>query len=256
MKVKVLSSSSGWALPRIGCGCRICTSTDERDKRLRSSVLINDSILIDPGPDIYHQLLRFEVSEISAVVITHSHPDHILGLHDLIPKKCRAVKNAHVYGSEETLREVKRLFPNTGYKVEAIKEYKSFEVCGVEFTAVPVVHSKSAPTVGYVIREGDRVMCYFSDFRSFKKEDDRKYFERVDCLFLDGSILKKPFPAWTNRWGHISITEGIRLAAECGVKKTFFTHIGHRTMPHKELERFLRKEGKFYPAFDGLEIKL
>lgn len=256
MKIKVLGSSSGWALPRIGCSCKICSSTNEKDKRSRSSILINESVLIDAGPDVYHQFLRFKISKVDSIVLTHSHPDHIFGLYDLIPKKVKTMKSVPIYGSEKTWAALNRLFPNTEYKKEIFEDYKPFEVGGLRFTPVPVVHSKSTPTVGFFIENGSSVMCYFSDFRSFIKEEDKKYFEEVDCLFLDGSVLNKPFPVWTSKWGHISIVDGIKLATECRVKKVIFTHIGHRTMPHNDLKEFLRKKGEVCPAFDGMELQL
>ncbi|MEM3594230.1 MAG: MBL fold metallo-hydrolase, partial [Candidatus Jordarchaeaceae archaeon] len=142
------------------------------------------------------------------------------------------------------------------YRKEIFKEYKPFRISELEFTPVPVVHSNSTPTVGFLIKEGGSVICYFPDFRSFVKEEDKKYFEEVDCLFLDGSMLNKPFPLWTNKWGHISIVDGIKLAAECKVRKVIFTHIGHKTMPHNELKEFLKGNGNICPAFDGMELQV
>ena len=255
MWIKVLGSSSGWAFPRLGCGCQLCSSTNEKDKRLRSSILINDSILIDAGPDIYHQLLRFDVCDINSILITHGHPDHIFGLLDLNPRKCKTLKNAPIFGSEKTWIALDSLFPNSGYRREIFEDYKSFELDGLKITPVPVVHAKNVHTVGFVIEDENGVLCYFSDFLSFKKEDDKKYF-CVDCLLLDGSTLKNPFSAWTKKWGHISIVGGIKLANECRTKKTIFTHIGHRTLPHDDLNEFLRKKGEFYAAYDGMELVL
>jgi phosphoribosyl 1,2-cyclic phosphate phosphodiesterase len=255
MKIKVLGSSSGWALPRLGCSCKICSSINEKDKRMRSAIIINDSILVDAGPDIYHQLIRFNISKITAILLTHSHPDHILGLHDLIPKKFRAMRGVPVYGLEETWIALKKIFPNAGYKKEFFESYKSFDLGGLKFTPVPVVHSKNASTVGFVIKE-QKVLGYFPDFRSLVREDDKKFFEELDCLFLDGSTLKHPLPVGTSRWGHISIMDGMRFATSCKVKKTVFTHIGHRTLPHDDLCEFIRNKGEFHVAFDGMEIIL
>ncbi|MGQ9720752.1 MAG: MBL fold metallo-hydrolase [Candidatus Jordarchaeum sp.] len=255
MKIKVLGSSSGWAFPRLVCDCRLCSSTNERDKRLRSSIFINDSILIDAGPDIYHQLLQFKICNIKSILLTHSHPDHIFGLHDLNPKKCKIMKNVPIYGSEHTWKVLDRIFPNSRYRKETFKDYKSFELHGLKITPVPVVHSENIHTVGFVINDQNIILGYFPDFLSFKKEEDMKYFE-VDCLFLDGSTLKKPFYTGSNKWGHINIMEGIILAKKCGAKKTIFTHLGHRTPPYDDLSKLLRKKGEIYAAFDGMEIEL
>ncbi len=255
MKIKVLGSSSGWAIPRLGCSCRICCSTNEKDKRLRSTVLINDSILIDAGPDIYHQLLRFKISKINSIILTHSHPDHIFGLHDLTPKKCKTMKKVPIYGSEKTWAVLDKIFPNAGFRKEIFRDYHPFELNNLKILPVPVIHADNIHTVGFFIEEGQSVLGYFPDFLGFMKEDDKKYFE-VDCLILDGSTLKKPFPAGTNKWGHISILEGIRLATECRAKKTVFTHIGHRTPPYDDLSELLRKKGEFYAAFDGMNLEI
>lgn len=255
MKINVLGSSASWALPRLGCDCQICSSKNEKDKRLRSAIIINDSILIDAGPDIYHQLLRFKRCNINSVLITHSHPDHILGLRDLNPKKCKTMKNTRIYASEKTWTVLNTLFPRVGHRKKVFENYKSFKLDELKITPVPVVHAKNVHTVGFVIEDEKSIIGYFPDFLSFKREEDKKYFE-TDCLILDGSTLKNPPSLWAKKWGHTSIMQGIKLATDCRAEKIFFTHIGHRTLPHKDLNEFLRKKGEFYAAFDGMEIEL
>lgn len=92
MKIKFLGTSAGWPLPRLGCKCEICISKDPKDTRTRTQVLINGKVLLDAGPDTYRHLLKEDISKLQAILISHEHPDHILGLWDL----------PHIYGRKET----------------------------------------------------------------------------------------------------------------------------------------------------------
>jgi phosphoribosyl 1,2-cyclic phosphate phosphodiesterase len=266
MKIKFLGTSAGWPLPRLGCRCKVCQSADPKDKRLRSSILIDDKILIDAGFDIYHQFLRYGISKIEAILITHGHPDHITGLWDI--GNLKNSKNIKLFCTNETFKNITRLLKETGieFDIKIIKEKERFNFENYEIQSFPVVHSKSFPEVGFKItptspppqRRGGlrRGLVYIPDVRILLKET-RKIIDDTDVLIVDGSFLKNPFPIWTTTWGHWSILEAIENIKDIkNVKQVYFTHIGHLVGKHSEINAFLKKNysSKYQLAYDGLEI--
>lgn len=252
MRIKILGSSSGWPIPRIGCQCEQCTSTDEKDKRWRSSMLVDD-VLIDAGPDAYHQFMKYGVSKIKALVVTHAHLDHTAGIWDVNPTKLREVKTAPLYSLEKTWKFVKRVFPEARFDEKIIKPEDKFEIDGLKFECFPVVHSLMEPAVGLRI---DGKVVYIPDVRMIEKKFE-KYLEGVELAILDGSCLEYAFPAWTKSWGHWSMKEACELCKKLKVKRVVFTHIGHRTATHAQLNETLKK---YYShaeaAYDGMEIEI
>lgn len=251
MTIKFLGTSAGWPLPRLGCKCEICTSTDPRDKRTRPAILINKNLLIDAGPDIYWQLKDLELSNLSALIITHAHFDHILGFWDL----------SHVYNREkpftlittqEVLNGIKRwynypLAPR--FTPQIIAPLEVVEVEQLKITLFPVEHNR-IPCFAVKLK-GERLLIYAPDLRHLPKIH-QKLCRDVHLLILGGSSLAKHGQAK----GHESIEEGIELAKVLKAKKVYFTHIGHITGKHEELERFVRTRGgkNFDIAYDGLEV--
>ncbi|MHA1606308.1 MAG: MBL fold metallo-hydrolase [Candidatus Freyarchaeota archaeon] len=256
MRVRVLGTSSGWPYPRIGCRCPICSSRDPRDKRLRPSILV-EGVLVDAGPDIYHQFMRFNVEEVEAIVLTHAHPDHVLGLNDLTPRKVASMGKATLYASEETWNVVcsSRILSNLGFKWMLFPS-SSFEVGSLTFTPIRVVHAEGVETFAFKIEDGSSSLLYAPDFLEIPP-GGREVCMGVDVAFLDGSTLRTPPSPLRERFGHLGIYDAVRVARELGVGRVFFTHIGHSTAPHAVLEEMLRKEGSlFHVAYDGLELKI
>lgn len=249
MKIKFLGTSAGWPLPRLGCKDKICSSTDPRDKRTRSQALVNDQLLLDIGPDTYLHLNQPGVNPISIryAAITHEHPDHTFGLWDL----------GHIYNARPikviidpaTFRKTRKLFFPKEYEVLKIASGSSVKDLGLEISLLPVSHTNSS--FGILIQgEGKRIF-WAPDFKTFPAETIN-ILKKIDLVAMDGSELKIPT---TN---HQTIEEGIQLGRRLDAKKTYFIHLGHRTLPHKELEKFVKKRGgsRFEVAYDGLEIKL
>src|SRR4030043_386343 len=194
MKILFLGTSAGWPLPRLGCDCSICRSQDPHGKRLRPSVLVNDSILIDASPDIYHQLtnLKVDTSKISALLITHAHPDHIHGFYDL----------THLYN-----RQIKK--PKLIVPLDVLRGLRQFH---------PLPLKPFQPEI----------------------------------------VKPKTFIEYEKTKIHQSIKEGIILAKELRPKLCYFTHIGHITGTHQELEAFVQEQGgkNYHIAYDGLELEI
>jgi len=252
MKIKFLGTSSGWPSPRIGCNCVQCQSQDPKDKRWRSSILIDD-VLIDAGPDIYHQFIKYNITKISGLIITHSHPDHYLGIHDIALGKLYQVKSAPLYTLEENWKYIKRLFPECRYEEKVLKPEDRFEIEDLKFHTFPVVHGLTHPAIGVII---NKKVVYIPDVRRIEKKYE-KLLKEIDLAIIDGSCLDTPFPPWTNSWGHWTMKEAAELAKKLQIKRVVFTHIGHKTKPHQELNQVLKK---YYEnaeaAYDGMEIEI
>src|SRR3990167_505768 len=114
MKIKFLGTSAGWPLPRLGCKCEICSSADPKDKRTRTQILIDDTVLLDAGPDTYNHLIPLDVAhQLKAVLISHAHPDHILGLWDLphiYGREENNIDKIHLYVTQPVLNGIRRVF--------------------------------------------------------------------------------------------------------------------------------------------------
>jgi phosphoribosyl 1,2-cyclic phosphate phosphodiesterase len=258
MKILFLGTSAGWPLPRLGCDCHICQSKDPRDGRLRPAILVNDSVLVDAGPDIYHQLSRITnhqslITNLKALILTHAHPDHILGFYDLTHLYNRKEKEPKLITTQEILNGLRQVhrFPIVPFKPEIIVPKEAMVVDDIKIAFYPVHHNH---TLCYAIKmKGEKIFLYIPDLKRLPR-NERKPFKGVHLLVLDGSSLGKRGQTRI----HQSIEEGIRLAKDLKPKQCFFTHIGHITGTHKELEKFVQKNGgkNFHIAYDGLELTI
>ena len=129
MKIKFLGTSAGWPLPRLGCKCEICTSTDPKDKRTRTQILINESILLDAGPDTYHHLNKESPTKIEAILVSHAHLDHIEGFWDLT-HIYNGYKPISVYIAQSVLNDVRKFIGIHGQnlKIHVVKPNQPFEI--------------------------------------------------------------------------------------------------------------------------------
>jgi len=255
MKILFLGTSAGWPLPRLGCQCPLCLSSDPRDKRLRPAVLVNGKLLIDAPPDIYHQLLnhRVAVGKIKVLILTHAHLDHILGFYDLTHLYNREEKELKLITTQPVfngLRQVYRL-PISPFKPLILAPLEVIEIEGVKISLFPVEHSR-LPCYGIKMK-GQRLFVYLPDLKRLPRAK-RRPLRGVNLLVLDGSSLGKKGQTRI----HQSIEEGIRLARDLKPKQVYFTHLGHLTGTHQELEAFVQEKGgsNFHIAYDGLELKI
>lgn len=223
MKIKFLGTSSGEAIPREGCDCQQCLSKNRKDKRLRPSILIEDKILIDAGPDILKQLTNNQINDLDSVLITHEHEDHIGGLKYLL----------------RTRRDL---------RIIRMKPGQHFKLLGVDFFAFKVLHSKMAITVGLQINNN---IVYIPDSSSLDLA--MKYLQEANITILDGSVFGRSFG------GHLSINEIIATVKPLkNLKKIYFTHNGHTRKSHLEMVKLVQQLGdaRFTLAYDGLELKI
>jgi len=238
--IEVLGSSAGWPIPRLGCDCPQCTSPDPRDRRLRSSLLIDRRVLVDAGPDAYAQLMRTGAVP-EQVVLTHDHHDHMLGLHVLaklgrIPLHC----------TKECEQGVRVIFPRLDFRVMHLTPGVPAELGeGLRVQAFDVDHSSKTRTMGLRFTDaGGRTLAYMPDLA---EPPGSKLARGADVALLDGSSRDRPVR------GHVPMSESVAAAGKLKAGRMLFTHIGHRTGTHAELEVWL-PDGVGV-AYDGLVIE-
>lgn len=244
-------TSSG--VPMIGCECEVCTSTDKKDKRLRSSILVQSSktsIVVDTGPDFRYQMLRENVRKLDAVLFTHPHKDHLAGLDDVRAFNFFSKKPMPVYANALTEEAVRRdfyyAFSDTRYPgIPEIELHtitaSPFIVGDIPVTPVLVWHLKM-PVMGF--RFGK--FTYITDANRIDDTQKEKIMSS-DVLVLNA--LRK-----TEHISHFSLGQAIELSQELKAGKTYFTHISHQLGKHAEVETGL--PDSVHLAFDRLELEI
>lgn len=250
MKIKFLGTSAGWPLPRLNCSCGLCSSQDPKDKRTRTQILVDDAILLDAGPDSYLHLKNQNLNKLKAILISHEHPDHIMGFWDI----------THIYNKntpieilvpQAILNGIRKYISVHGknLKITIVKPNVPFAIGNFKIEYFPVIHGHT-PAFGIKVK-GNKIFAYAPDFRKILPSQ-QKVIRGADYIAIDGSTLNKVGQGP----GHISIEDGIVIAKRLKAKNTYFVHIGHKTGTHQFLEDYLAKNAgpSFHIAFDGLEI--
>lgn len=251
LKITVLGSGTSMGVPTIGCDCGVCTSPDPRDNRLRPSILVTvngRNILIDTTPDFRTQALRARIRRVDAILFTHEHADHIMGLDDVRPFNFLQREGIPIYGSPEVLERIRRSFQYIfdGQRKESNVprltcnelDGQPFELFGETVVPVPVLHG-SYPIYGFRIGRA----AYLTD-HSEVPEESLALLEGLDVLFLD-ALRYKPHPT------HSTVERSLETARRVGARRVFFTHICH-DLPHARTEERLPPHVRL--AYDTLEI--
>jgi phosphoribosyl 1,2-cyclic phosphate phosphodiesterase len=252
-KITVLGSGTSVGVPTIGCHCAVCTSDDPRDKRLRPSILIGyggHNVLIDTTPDFRTQALRARIDRLDAVLFTHAHADHLMGLDDVRPFNFRRKTQIPIFAAEDTMAAIRRCFQ---YVFDGVKKDTNipqlegrlidgspFNLFGLEFLPIPVLHGRQ--TI-YGFRFGDA--AYLTDHSEIP-ESSMDLLRDLDVLFLD-ALRYKPHPT------HSTVDRSVKTVEQLSPQRAFFTHICH-DLSHERAESLLPSHIRL--AYDGLEIEV
>ncbi len=253
--VTALGSGTSMGVPTIGCDCEVCHSSDPRDRRTRPSVMVEwaeHRIIIDSGPDFREQAVREGINRLDAVLYTHGHADHILGLDDLRPLTYPRVTGGGrlpLYARAETAQILQSVFKyvfDDDYKyggiakVELREISEPFELLDLRILPVPVLHG-DAEIIGFRIGQ----FAYLTDFSSVP-ESSFEMLKGVKLVFLD-ALRHDPHPT------HSTVENSLLVAERIGAAQTYFTHISHN-LPHEKTNQTLPPGVRL--AYDGLRVEI
>lgn len=249
MKITFLGTGTSQGVPMIGCNCSVCGSNDLRDKRLRSSILVewgDSTIVVDTGPDFRYQMLRAGVAHLDAVLYTHEHTDHVAGLDDVRAFNYFQKGSMPLYASEHTEEDLRRRFAYAfgNYPgVPAIEFVRindnGFKVKGHEIMPISVMH-RELQTYGF--RFGD--FTYITDANHIPPQAEEK-IKGTKVLVLN-ALRHEP------HYSHFTLEEAMAEAERLGVEQVYYTHISHQLGKHEEIESSLPAWARL--AYDGLEL--
>ncbi|MBU3677605.1 MAG: MBL fold metallo-hydrolase [Chitinophagaceae bacterium] len=254
LRVTFLGTGTSQGVPIIGCPCAVCQSNDERDKRLRTSILVESEtthVVIDSGPDFRQQMLRAGVKKLDGLVFTHSHKDHVAGMDDIRAFNYLHQKPIDVYANAATQKTLEREFEYVfnGDKYPGIPEVnmhrieagQTFSIGDITFEAIEVMHYKM-PVLGFRIGR----FTYITD-ANFISESSMQQLKGTEVLVLNALRREKHV-------SHFSLSEAIQKAGEIGARQTYFTHASHQLGKHHEVSIEL-PEG-IVLAYDGLVLDM
>ncbi len=251
--ITFLGTGTSSGVPMIACECEVCTSSNKKDNRLRSSILVqseNTSFVIDTTPDFRYQMLREKVKELDAVVYTHSHKDHVAGLDDIRAFNYFQNKPIDIFATLATQEALKQEFSYAfaDKKYPGIPELKmhiinteAFTVGDILVTPVPLLHLHM-PVLGFRIKD----FTYITD-ANFISEESKAKIKGSKILILNALRKEKHI-------SHFSLQEAINLSNELGAEQTYFTHLSHQMGLHEVINEEL-PVGK-HLAYDGLSFEV
>jgi len=249
VKITFLGTGTSQGVPVIACDCETCLSEDNRDKRLRTSLLLetdNTILLFDAGPDFRQQMLRENVKRLDAIILTHEHKDHISGMDDVRAFNYKSQDAIDIFAEERVQKAVRKeysyVFAEYQYpgipkmRINPINEY-GFKISGVQIIPVRVFHYR-LPIYGFRIRN----FAYITDANYVPEESKEKLFG-VKYLVINALRKEKHI-------SHFSLREAIDFIREISPKKAYITHISHQMGQYKQIARELPQG--IVLAYDGL----
>ena len=255
MRFTLLGSGTSQGIPVIGCTCDTCTSDDPRDDRLRCSAWISSNqanVVIDVGPDFRQQCLRYGLTDLDAVVLTHEHNDHMIGLDDLRPLMFKARKPMRLHAEARVIKDVRERFAY-GFQEHAypgaprfdpqtIKDGDTIKIGDIKLEAIRGHHGR-LPILGYVINDQ---IAYLTDCNSYP-EETLNIIAGIDVLIID--MLRKEA-----HHSHNNYDQAIQHIANIKPKKAYMIHMSHLMGPTRKWEQGLPDD--VYVGYDGLSLDL
>ncbi len=253
LTITFVGTGTSTGVPMIGCSCYVCTSPDERDKRLRSRILVQSAtttFVVDTTPDFRQQMLRINNKTLDAVLFTHPHKDHTAGLDDVRPYNFFSQKAIDVYANSLTEEALKREFAYvfSDFRYPGIPDINlitiddtPFLIGDIPVQPITVWHHKMPV---YAYRFGD--FTYITDANRIDEKEKEKI--RGSKIMVVNALRKE------DHISHFTLQQATALAQELQVPETYFTHISHQLGQHEEVESALPPG--IHLAYDGLQLKL
>lgn len=237
----------------IGCECLVCTSSDKKDKRLRSSILVQSAkttLVVDAGPDFRYQMLRANVKQLDAIIFTHPHKDHVAGLDDVRAYNFFSGEPMQVYANEMTQAVLIREFPYafTDKRYPGVPEIdmntisvEPFIIGDIPIVPIEVWHAKM-PVLGFQFGS----FTYITDANRIE-EGEKEKIKSKQVLVLN--VLRKE-----KHISHFTLGEATKLAQELNNGQSYFTHMSHQLGTHEAISKELPPN--VHLAYDGLIVEL
>lgn len=253
MKITFLGTGTSQGVPVIACPCNVCQSNDQKDKRLRSSILIEVdglNLVVDAGPDFRQQMLRAGLKHLDAILLTHEHYDHVAGLDDIRAFNWVEKRPTPIYAEQHVFDSIKKTFSYVFAKekypgipqmdVKIIGE-KPFYIESTRIIPIRAMHYK-LPILGFRIGN----FAYLTDVKTLALEE-RKKLKGVKYMVINALRRQEHV-------SHLTLSEAIEIIQEINPKQAFLTHIGHQLGKYADEEKLLPPG--IHLAYDNLTIEL
>ncbi|HMD53597.1 MAG TPA: MBL fold metallo-hydrolase [Phycisphaerae bacterium] len=254
ISIKVLGSGTSAGVPMIGCHCPVCSSTDPRDRRTRTSIAVaynGHVVLVDAAPELRLQAVNNYLDVVHAVVFTHAHADHIFGLDDLRRYNTLLHAPLPIYAAPETLASLQRIFSyafgprasdNEVYRPELLPQEISgpFDLFGMTWQPIPLIHGR-VKVLGFRVGK----FAYCTDCSEIPP-DSLRQLAGLDTLIID-ALRPRVHPA------HLNFAQALEVIAQLQPRRAFFTHLSH-DVSHVEIEKTLPMNVRV--CYDGLQIQV
>jgi phosphoribosyl 1,2-cyclic phosphate phosphodiesterase len=253
LKVTFLGTGTSQGVPVILCDCEVCQSFDTRDKRLRTSVMIDvddQTFVIDTGPDFRQQMLQSKAKNVNAILFTHEHKDHIAGLDDIRAFNFIQKRPMDIYAEKRVQEALKREYAYVfaKFKYPGIPEMnmhlienKPFNIGGTQIIPIRVMHYK-LPILGYRIND----FVYITD-ANFIAEEEMEKIKGAKVVVINALRIKEHI-------SHYNLEGALKVLDELKPERAYLTHVSHLMGLHSEVEKELPKHIRF--AYDGLVLEV
>ena len=251
MKITFLGTGTSVGVPQMACHCAVCQSQDERDKRLRASIMVETKegkrVLLDCGPDFRQQSLRYGIEHVDGILMTHIHFDHAEGINEIRP-----LQEADIYCERSVKEGILRFYPYLfgehpypgapELRLHEIDAEHGFTLCGMKITPIRAMHGK-LPVLGYRF---DDELVYLTDFSQVEERESEK-MRGVKVAILD-ALREKEHPS------HVNLSQAMELADRLEIPQVYFTHMSHDMGLHAWRNEQLPPSRQL--AYDGQVLEL